>query len=165
MGAVKYADLSVSHDSEYVFDFDRMLALTGNTGPYLQYAQARIRSIFRKGGVDPSETTGPIVLGHPAERALALQLLGFGSAVEEIGGRLEPHKLAAYLFDTASAFTTFFEDCPVLKDDVDPATRASRLALCALTLDVLKTGLGSARRPRARANVICPPDDRLDSPG
>jgi arginyl-tRNA synthetase len=141
MGAVKYADLSVSHDSEYVFDFDRMLALTGNTGPYLQYAQARIRSIFRRGGVDPSETTGPIVLGHPAERALALQLLGFGSTVEEVAEGSMPHKLAAYLFDTASAFTTFFENCPVLKDDVDPATRASRLALCALTLDVLKTGL------------------------
>ncbi|WP_371782431.1 arginine--tRNA ligase [Streptosporangium subroseum] len=141
MGAVKYADLSVSHDSEYVFDFDRMLALTGNTGPYLQYAQARIRSIFRRGGVDPSETTGPIVLGHPAERALALQLLGFGAAVEEMAEGSTPHKLAAYLFDTASAFTTFFENCPVLKDDVDPATRASRLALCALTLDVLKTGL------------------------
>ncbi|SNT63015.1 arginyl-tRNA synthetase [Streptosporangium subroseum] len=141
MGAVKYADLSVSHDSEYVFDFDRMLALTGNTGPYLQYAQARIRSIFRRGGVDPSETTGPIVLGHPAERALALQLLGFGAAVEEMAEGSMPHKLAAYLFDTASAFTTFFENCPVLKDDVDPATRASRLALCALTLDVLKTGL------------------------
>ncbi|MEV6866693.1 arginine--tRNA ligase [Streptosporangium subroseum] len=141
MGAVKYADLSVSHDSEYVFDFDRMLALTGNTGPYLQYAQARIRSIFRRGGVDPSETAGPIVLGHPAERALALQLLGFGSAVEEMAEGSMPHKLATYLFDTASAFTTFFENCPVLKDDVDPATRASRLALCALTLDVLKTGL------------------------
>ncbi|MEU8206277.1 arginine--tRNA ligase [Streptosporangium sp. NPDC049046] len=141
MGAVKYADLSVSHDSEYVFDFDRMLALTGNTGPYLQYAQARIRSIFRKGGVDPAETTGPIVLGHPAERALALQLLGFGSVVEEMAENSAPHKTASYLFDTASAFTTFFENCPVLKDDVEPAVRTSRLALCALTLKVLETGL------------------------
>ncbi|MEU8382058.1 arginine--tRNA ligase [Streptosporangium sp. NPDC048865] len=141
MGAVKYADLSVSHDSEYVFDFDRMLALTGNTGPYLQYAQARIRSIFRKGGVTPAETTGPIVLGHPAERALALQLLGFGAVVEEMAENSAPHKMASYLFDTASAFTTFFENCPVLKDDVDAATRASRLALCALTLKVMETGL------------------------
>ncbi|WP_326645558.1 arginine--tRNA ligase [Streptosporangium sp. NBC_01755] len=142
MGAVKYADLSVSHDSEYVFDFDRMLALTGNTGPYLQYAQARIRSIFRRGGVTPAETGGPIVLGHPAERALALQLLGFGSVVEETAENSTPHKLASYLFDTASAFTTFFENCPVLKDDVDAATRASRLALCALTLKIMETGLG-----------------------
>ncbi|MFD0885527.1 arginine--tRNA ligase [Streptosporangium algeriense] len=142
MGAVKYADLSVSHDSEYVFDFDRMLALTGNTGPYLQYAQARIRSIFRKGGVDPAQATGPIVIGHPAERALALRLLGFGAAVAEMAENSAPHKLASYLFDTASAFTTFFENCPVLKSDVDPAVRASRLALCALTLRVLDTGLG-----------------------
>ncbi|GAA3020951.1 arginine--tRNA ligase [Streptosporangium longisporum] len=141
MGAVKYADLSVSHDSEYVFDFDRMLALTGNTGPYLQYAQARIRSIFRRGGVSPAEATGPIALGHPAERALALQLLRFGSVVEEMAEHSAPHKLASYLFDTASAFTTFFENCPVLRDDVDAAVRASRLALCALTLRILETGL------------------------
>ncbi|MBB4917581.1 arginine--tRNA ligase [Streptosporangium saharense] len=141
MGAVKYADLSVSHDSEYVFDFDRMLALTGNTGPYLQYAQARIRSIFRKGGVDPAEATGPIVITHPAERALALRLLGFGAVVAEMAETSAPHKLASYLFETASAFTTFFENCPVLKNDVDPAVRASRLALCALTLRVLDTGL------------------------
>ncbi|MER7132300.1 arginine--tRNA ligase [Streptosporangium saharense] len=141
MGAVKYADLSVSHDSEYVFDFDRMLALTGNTGPYLQYAQARIRSIFRKGGVDPAEATGPIVITHPAERALALRLLGFGAIVAEMAETSAPHRLASYLFETASAFTTFFENCPVLKSDVDPAVRASRLALCALTLRVLDTGL------------------------
>ncbi len=82
MGAVKYADLSVSHDSEYIFDYDRMLAFTGNTGPYMQYATARIRSIFRKGGVDPAEVTGPIILGEPAERDLALQLLGFGAVIE-----------------------------------------------------------------------------------
>ncbi|GII05792.1 arginine--tRNA ligase [Planobispora takensis] len=141
MGAVKYADLSVSHDSEYVFDFDRMLALTGNTGPYLQYATARIRSIFRRGGVDPAQATGPIVLGHPAERALALRLLGFGSAVAEMAEESVPHRLAAFLFDTASAFTAFYENCPVLRDDVDEAVRASRLALCALTLRVLETGL------------------------
>ncbi|MFD8558723.1 arginine--tRNA ligase [Streptosporangium canum] len=141
MGAVKYADLSVSHDSEYVFDFDRMLALTGNTGPYLQYATARIRSIFRKAGMAPATATGPILLGHPAERALALQVLGFGSVVNEVAEGSAPHKLAAYLFETASVFTTFYENCPVLKDDVDRATRASRLALCALTLRVLETGL------------------------
>ncbi|MET7465514.1 arginine--tRNA ligase [Nonomuraea sp. NPDC005501] len=141
MGAVKYADLSISHDSEYVFDFDRMLGLTGNTAPYLQYAQARIRSIFRKGGVDPADATGPIVLGHPAERALALQLLGFGAAVEKVAESNEPHRLCAFIYATATAFTTFFEECPVLKEGVDADTRASRLALCALTLRVLETGL------------------------
>ncbi|GAA0396072.1 arginine--tRNA ligase [Microbispora corallina] len=140
MGAVKYADLSVSHDSEYVFDFDRMLALTGNTGPYLQYATARIRSIFRTGSIDPASVTGPIVLGHPAERALALQLLGFGAAVEAVATLSEPHRLCAYLFDLAQAFTTFYEGCPVLKAE-DDEVRQSRLALSALTLRVLLQGL------------------------
>ncbi|RCG22388.1 arginine--tRNA ligase [Sphaerisporangium album] len=141
IGAVKYADLSVSHDSEYIFDFDRMLAFTGNTGPYMQYATARIRSIFRKGGVDPSEVSGPIILGEQAERDLALQLLGFGTVVENAAATAEPHRVCAYLYETASAFTTFYEKCPVLKDDVDPATRTSRLALCALALHVLQSGL------------------------
>ncbi|MEV0593002.1 arginine--tRNA ligase [Nonomuraea cavernae] len=141
MGAVKYADLSISHDSEYVFDFDRMLSLTGNTAPYLQYAQARIRSIFRRGDVDPATATGPIVLGHPAERALALQLLDFGAAVEKTAELNEPHRLCAFIYATAAAFTAFFEGCPVLKEGVDAETRASRLALCALTLRVLESGL------------------------
>ncbi|MEV0968779.1 arginine--tRNA ligase [Microtetraspora glauca] len=140
MGAVKYADLSVSHDSEYVFDFDRMLALTGNTGPYLQYATARIRSIFRNGSVDPSTVSGPIILGEPAERALALQLLGFGAVVESVAELSEPHRLCNYLFDVAQAFTSFYENCPVLKAE-DEAVRQSRLALSALTLRVLLQGL------------------------
>ncbi|MDF5757854.1 arginine--tRNA ligase [Spongiactinospora sp. TRM90649] len=141
MGAVKYADLSLSHESEYVFDFDRMLAMTGNTGPYMQYAQARIRSIFRRGGVDPGTVTGPIHLGEPAERALALQLLDFPAVVERVAETAEPHRLCAFLFDTATAFTGFFETCPVVKEGVPPEVRASRLALCALTLRVLHTGL------------------------
>ncbi|WP_182886524.1 arginine--tRNA ligase [Microbispora sp. H10885] len=140
MGAVKYADLSVSHDSEYVFDFDRMLALTGNTGPYLQYATARIRSIFRNGGIDPESVTGPIVLGHPAERALALQLLGFGTVVAAVAELSEPHRLCNYLFDLAQAFTSFYESCPVLKAE-EESVRQSRLALSALTLRVLLRGL------------------------
>ncbi|GAA2082912.1 arginine--tRNA ligase [Actinomadura alba] len=141
VGAVKYADLSVALDSEYVFDFDRMISFKGNTGPYLQYATARIRSIFRKGGVDPQDTPGPIALGTAAERALALRLLGFGGAVALAGETAEPHRLCAYVFELASAFTTFYENCPVLKDDVEPAVRASRLALCALTLRTLVKGL------------------------
>ncbi|MGV9304005.1 MULTISPECIES: arginine--tRNA ligase [unclassified Nonomuraea] len=141
MGAVKYADLSISHDSEYVFDFDRMLSFSGNTGPYMQYATARIRSIFRKAGVDPADARGPIVLGVPAERALALHLLGFGAVVDQVATLVEPHRLGSFLFETASLFSTFYEECPVLRDDVDADTRASRLALCALTLRVLETGL------------------------
>jgi arginyl-tRNA synthetase len=141
IGAVKYADLSVSHDSEYVFDFDRMLALTGNTGPYLQYATARIRSIFRKGDVDPATVTGPITSGEPAERALALTLLSYASVLRRAADESEPHRLCAYLFDVAQALTTFYENCPVLTA-ADDAVRSSRLALLALTQRVLLQGLG-----------------------
>ncbi|MGW0811106.1 arginine--tRNA ligase [Nonomuraea sp. NPDC002799] len=141
MGAVKYADLSVSHDSEYVFDYDRMLGFTGNTGPYMQYATARIGSIFRKAEIEPSSATGPILPGEPAERALALHLLGFGTLVEQVTAQSEPHRLCAFLFETASLFSTFYEQCPVLKPDVPAQTRQSRLALCALTQHVLRTGL------------------------
>lgn len=140
VGALKYADLSVARESSYVLDFDRMLALTGNTGPYLQYATARIRSIFGKAGLEPAEAAGPISPVEPAERALSLRLLGFGSAISETAQTAEPHKLAGFLFTVASDFTTFYERCPVLKAG-DPAMRRSRLALSALTLRVLLTGL------------------------
>jgi arginyl-tRNA synthetase len=140
VGALKYGDLSVARDSSYVLDFDRLLALTGNTGPYLQYATARIRSIFHKAGRDPAAVTGPVAVAQPAERALALSLLGLGRALSDVSVAAEPHKLAAYLFDVASAFTTFYEHCPVLT--AEPAVRDSRLALAALTLRVLQAGLG-----------------------
>jgi arginyl-tRNA synthetase len=140
IGALKYGDLSVARDSGYVLDFDRLLALTGNTGPYLQYATARIRSIFARASLDPATVPGPIELGTPAERALALRLLGFGRAVADSAATAEPHKLAGYLFDLASSFTTFYEQCPVLT--AEGTTRQSRLALSALTLQVLVTGLG-----------------------
>ncbi len=140
IGALKYADLSVARETSYVLDFDRMLALTGNTGPYLQYATARIRSIFARAGLDPAAAKGPIRLGEAAERRLALQMLGLGGAVHEVGVAAEPHRLAGFLFDTATAFTTFYEQCPVLQAP-DAGTRDSRLALSALTLRVLVTGL------------------------
>jgi arginyl-tRNA synthetase len=140
IGALKYGDLSLARDSSYALDFDRLLALNGNTGPYLQYAAARIRSIFQRAGLDPASVGGQVLPGAPAERALALQLLGFGRAVTDVAASAEPHKLAAFLFDTASAFTTFYEQCPVLSAEGE--VRASRLALCALTLRVLETGLG-----------------------
>jgi arginyl-tRNA synthetase len=139
IGALKYGDLSVARDSGYVLDFDRLLALTGNTGPYLQYAAARIRSIFGRAGLAPDQATAAIELGTAAERALALTLLGFGRAVEDAARGAEPHKLAGFLFELASAFTTFYEQCPVLTADGE--TRQSRLALLALTLKVLVTGL------------------------
>ncbi|MEU5882720.1 arginine--tRNA ligase [Spirillospora sp. NPDC047279] len=140
IGAVKYADLSVARDSEYIFDFDRMISFKGNTGPYLQYAVARIHSIFRKGGVTPADATAPITITEPAERALALQLLSFGPVLEQAGETAEPHKLASYVFAVADAFTTFFESCPVLKAP-DEETKQSRLSLCAATLRTMTTGL------------------------
>ena len=140
IGALKYADLSVARDSSYVLDFDRMLALTGNTGPYLQYATARIRSIFGRAGLTPDAATGPIIIDEPAERALAMRLLGFGAAVAETAESVEPHKLAGFLFELASDFTTFYEQCPVLRAGSDQL-RNSRLALASLTLKVLLSGL------------------------
>jgi arginyl-tRNA synthetase len=141
IGAVKYADLSTARDSEYVFDWDRMISFKGNTGPYLQYAAARIRSIFRKAGLDPDTARGPLRLTEPAERALALRLLGFGATVSQVTDTAEPHALAGYLFDVASAFTTFYEQCPVLQAPGE-SVKQSRLALSALSLRVLVTGLG-----------------------
>ena len=141
IGALKYGDLSVARHSGYVFDFDRMLALTGNTGPYLQYATARIRSIFRKAGLDPDAVAPSLQLSEGAERALALAVLGLGPAVAGAARGAEPHVLAAFLFGVASIFTTFYEQCPVLGAP-SPESRASRLALSALTLRILITGLG-----------------------
>jgi arginyl-tRNA synthetase len=141
IGALKYADLSVAHDSGYALDFDRLLALTGNTGPYLQYATARIRSLFHRAGQEPDQAAGPIVVTEDAERALALRLLGFSRAVRGAAAAAEPHGLAAFLFDVASTFTTFYEKCPVLQAP-EPSIRQSRLALSALTLRVLVAGLG-----------------------
>ena len=158
IGAVKYADLSVGHDTEYVFDFDRMLALTGNTGPYVQYAAARIRSILRKAGLledSPGlpagdvaagdmpagevKAQGPIAVVEPAERALALHLLEYDATVQKVGEALEPHRLCTYLFELAQLFTAFYDQCPVLK--ADDAVRESRLALCALVLNRISGGL------------------------
>jgi arginyl-tRNA synthetase len=140
IGAVKYADLSTAHDSAYIFDLDRMISFRGNTGPYLQYAAVRIRSIFRKGGQNEQGGTSPILITHPAERGLALRLLGFGTSVGAVAETFEPHRLCAYLFELASQFSVFNEECPVLQAPSEPV-RDSRLALCSLTLRVLTLGL------------------------
>ena len=139
IGAVKYADLSTERNRDYVFDWDRMLAFEGDTGPYLQYAHARIRSIFRRAGVAPPAPGAVPQLGEPQERALALQLLGFGAAVEAMAETCSPSKLCTYLFDLAASFTAFYEACRVLVDD--PEVRVSRLSLCDLTARVLELGL------------------------
>jgi arginyl-tRNA synthetase len=142
IGAVKYADLSTARESAYVFDWDRMISFRGNTGPYLQYATARIRSIFRRAGAADAAgiPPAPVQITAPPERALALRLLGFGAAITQLSQTAEPHRLCAFLFDVASLFTTFYEECPVLKAEPE-SLRAARLALCALTLRVLTSGL------------------------
>ena len=143
IGAVKYADLSTDRIRDYVFDWDRMLSFDGNTSPYLQYARVRCLSIFRRGQIDPAPYLAgefPVVVAEPAERDLALALLEFPAAVEATLDTWSPHKLCAYLFDTAGLFTTFFETCPVLKAP-DEVARNSRLVLCAMTASVLGKGL------------------------
>ena len=145
IGAVKYADLSVAHDTSYTFDLDRMLAPIGNTAPYLQYAGARIRSIGRKAeaeGVNASQVANAAIsLGETAERELALSILGFADVVTEVAAGSTPHRLCTYLFDLAQAFTSFYEQCPVLIAET-PELRDSRLRLSAIVLEVLQSGLG-----------------------
>lgn len=143
LGAIKYADLSQNRMSDYVFDFQKMVALNGNTGAYMQYAYARIRSIFRRGGVDPEvlRASAPkLLITCAAERALALKILQLPEALELAAAELKPNVLTDYLFDLANRFSTFFEECPVLKAEV-PELRESRLALGDLTARTLKFGL------------------------
>ena len=145
IGAIKYADLSSDRIKDYVFDWDRMLAFEGNTAPYLQYAHARICSIFRKAQTDAGVERASVravtpTLGEPQEKALALQLLQFDSAVHDTIDKFSPHRLCTYLFDLAQTFTAFYEACPVLKEGYE-ATRDSRLALCDLTARVMAQGL------------------------
>jgi arginyl-tRNA synthetase len=139
IGAIKYADLSTDRTKDYVFDYDRMLSFNGNTAPYLQYAHARIRSIFRRAGIAPPRDVGRVVLTEPVEHALAIELLTFGPTVDSVAESLEFHRLAHYLYGLASAFTDFYERCPVLKSEGD--VRTSRLLLCDLTSRTLDLGL------------------------
>jgi len=142
VAAIKYADLSNDRAKDYVFRFDRMIAFEGNTGPYLLYAYARIRSIFRKAaerGVGDTWKTAPLRVNEPAEKALALALLRYPSAMRGVNDSLEPHRLCQFLYDLAGAFSSFFDACPVLQ--ADEATRDARLRLCDLTSRVLRDGL------------------------
>jgi arginyl-tRNA synthetase len=141
IGAVKYADLLPNRQSDYVFSWDKMLSLQGNTAPYLLYAYARIRSIFRKGGINIADCRLPIAdLTAPEELALAKHLLTFGVTLEGVADEYRPNFLCNYLFELAGRFTSFYENCPVLKSE--GATRETRLVLCDLTARVLKQGLG-----------------------
>jgi len=142
LGAIKYADLLPNRQSDYVFSWEKMLALNGNTAPYLQYAYTRIRSIFRKGEIEDSELTAHgsgVNLVAPEEIALAKHLLNFGLVLEAVAEEYRPNFLCNYLYELAGHFTRFYESCPVLK--ADPQQRPSRLLLCHLTGLVLKQGL------------------------
>jgi arginyl-tRNA synthetase len=138
IGAVKYADLSQNRTSDYVFSWDKMLSLDGNTAPYMQYAYARIRSIFRRGGSDRA-AAGQIIIADPAERALALKLVGFPEVMATVASECLPNLLCAYLYDLAGRFMGFYENCPVLQSQ-EPL-RSSRLRLCELTARTIRTGL------------------------
>jgi arginyl-tRNA synthetase len=143
LGAVKYADLSQNRTSDYVFDLDKMVAMDGNTATYMQYAYARNRSIFRKGGVDVAALRADppaLTLGHPDERALALQLMRFADALCAAAEEYKPNQVTAYLWDLAKTYSSFFQNCPVLRAET-PALRASRLLLCDLTARVIRKGL------------------------
>ncbi|MGB2823535.1 MAG: arginine--tRNA ligase [Phycisphaerae bacterium] len=141
IGAVKYADLAQNRSSDYVFSWEKMLSLEGNTAPYMQYAYARIRSIFRRGELERPEASGEVSLGHPAERTLAVKLAQFPETVEAVARECLPNLLCGYLFELAGAFMGFYESCPVLKAG-DARTRTSRLMLCRLTAATIRTGLG-----------------------
>ena len=141
IGAVKYADLSTERTKDYVFDWDRMLSFEGNTSPYLQYAHARICSIFRRSKIDRPLPRGTnVILGHADEALLARRLVNFPEMVDDSLSTYSPHRLCTYLHSLASAFASFYENCPVLSSE-DDGIRMSRLALCDLTARTLSTGL------------------------
>ena len=142
-GAVKYADLSQNRESDYVFNWDKMLSTEGNTATYMQYAYVRNRGIFRKGGVDVlslRENPPPILLQTPEERALALQLLRFHDTLTATAAELKPNLITGYLWDLAKMYSGFFQNCPVLKAETTEL-RQSRLLLCDLTARVIQRGL------------------------
>lgn len=143
IGGIIYADLRHNRDSDYVFNWEKMLAKTGDTATYIQYAYARVRGIFSQGQIDVDDlrqTGQSVLLTHPAERKLALQLNRFAEAVYDVADDYRPNLLTQYLFETANVFATFYEQCPVLKES-DAAVRISRLLLCDLTARILAKGL------------------------
>ncbi|MAI66958.1 MAG: arginine--tRNA ligase [Phycisphaerae bacterium] len=137
IGAVKYADLSNDLIRDYVFDIDRMVAFEGNTGPYIQYACARISSLIRKGNL---QKDAPVTIAEPQERALALKLLQYNGVLQDAIAYLEPHRLCTWLYELTEAFSTFYQSCPVLKNE-DETIKQSRLRLADLTRRVVVDGL------------------------
>ena len=141
IGAIKYADLSIDRNKNYVFDWDKMLSFDGNTAPYLQYAHARICSIFRKSSVSRESTIySEILVVNDFEKSLSKSIIRFSESIDETINSYSPHRLAVYLHHLAQDFASFYENCPVL-DTNDETTMNSRLALCNLTARTLKKGL------------------------
>lgn len=141
IGAVKYADLSKNRTTDYIFDWDTMLSFEGNTAPYLQYAYTRIRSIFRKAQVDMAVQQSAVCIENTSEHLLSVKLLQFEDTLQAVSHDATPHLLCTYLYELASLFMKFYEASPILKADVDAATKLSRLTLSALTANTLKLGL------------------------
>lgn len=141
IGAVKYADLSKTRTNDYVFNWDAMLSFEGNTAPYLQYAYARIQSIFRKAGIETSDDTQKVHLIADQERALAIKLLQFEEVLEQVNREVLPHIICSYLYELSSLYMTYYESCPILKDGVEEHIKQSRLRINNLVADTLKTGL------------------------
>lgn len=142
IGGIKYADLHHNRESDYVFSWDKMLSVTGDTATYMQYSYARINGIFRKGNIDLERIRkeAKLTLESDAERNLAIQILQYSEILDQAIRELKPNILTDYLFGTANSFSTFYEKCPVLKEE-DEAIRDSRLFLCDLTARILKHGL------------------------
>ncbi|QZE30937.1 arginine--tRNA ligase [Pantoea ananatis] len=140
VSAVKYADLSKSRTTDYIFDWDNMLAFEGNTAPYMQYAYTRVLSVFRKAGIDADAIQADITLTDDREALLATRLLQFEEVITQVARDGTPHVMCAYLYDVAGLFSGFYEHCPILAAE-DEATRQSRLQIAALTAKTLKLGL------------------------
>jgi arginyl-tRNA synthetase len=140
IGAVKYADLRQNRASDYQFDWDKLVSFSGNAGPYLQYVYARISSIFSKAELEIRSADGPISLSTPEEQKLGRVLLCFDEVVHRAAESSHPHYLTDHLYELARAFSSFFEACPVLKEE--GKVKASRLALSALSARQMERGLG-----------------------
>ncbi len=140
IGAVKYADLSKSRTTDYIFDWDNMLTFEGNTAPYMQYAYTRVASVFKRAGVDESNLTLPLVMTEEREVALATRLLQFEETLTVVAREGTPHVMCTYLYDLAGLFSGFYEHCQILNAESEEA-RQSRLKLALLTAKTLKTGL------------------------
>ncbi len=141
IGAVKYADLSKTRTNDYIFNWDTMLSFEGNTAPYLQYAYARVQSVFRKAVINPKDLTGEIAIITPQEKSLAIKLLQFNETLEHVAREAYPHLLCTYLYDLSSLYMSFYEACPILKEGITAEIRNSRLQLCHSMGQTLSLGL------------------------